>query len=144
MASFLRAASSFQLTVTPNPRRLFTNAKVRAALTAAALLAGPLAGQADAAGATGNNGSFQFNVTPNPAGAPGGTGIQAAIDVIAAYALYAAAAGFLLGAALWAVGGRIGNDYTATGGKIGMFTSLAVVFLIGMAPQLLQWSFGLG
>ena len=55
-----------------------------------------------------------------------------------------AAAGFLLGAALWAIGGRVGNDYTATGGKIGMFTSLAVVFLIGMAPQLLQWSFGLG
>jgi hypothetical protein len=144
MASFLRAASSFQLTVIPNPRRLFANAKARAALTAAALLAGPLAGQADAAGATGNNGSFQFTVTPNPSGAPGGSGIQSAIDVIAAYALYAAAAGFLLGAALWAVGGRIGNDYTATGGKIGMFTSLAVVFLIGMAPQLLQWSFGLG
>jgi hypothetical protein len=109
-------------------------------LIAAALLATP----ATASAATGSTGAFQFNVTPNPGGAPGGTGIQAAIDVIAAYALYAAAAGFLLGAALWAVGGRIGNDYTATGGKVGMFTSLGVVFLVGMAPRLLQWSFGLG
>jgi hypothetical protein len=107
-------------------------------LTAIALL------PASAIAATGSTGAFQFTVTPNPSGAPGGTGIQAAIDVIAAYALYAAAAGFLLGAALWAVGGRIGNDYTATGGKVGMFTSLGVVFLVGMAPKLLQWSFGLG
>jgi hypothetical protein len=87
---------------------------------------------------------FTFQVTPNPGGAPGGAGVQSAIDVIAAYALYASAAGFLLGAAIWAVGGRIGNDYTATGGKVGMFTSLGVVFLVGMAPKLLQWSFGLG
>jgi hypothetical protein len=88
--------------------------------------------------------TFQFTVTPNPSGAPGGTGIQSAIDVIAAYALWASAAGFVLGAAIWAIGGRIGNDYTATGGKVGMFTSLGVVFLVGMAPKLLQWSFGLG
>ena len=88
--------------------------------------------------------TFQFTVTPNPSGAPGGTGIQSAIDVIAAYALYASAAGFLLGAAIWAVGGRIGNDYTATGGKVGMFTSIGVAFAIGAAPKLLQWAFGLG
>ena len=88
--------------------------------------------------------SFQFTVTPNPSGAPGGSGIQSAIDVIAAYALYASAAGFLLGAAVWAIGGRIGNDYTATGGKIGIFTALGVAFAIGAAPQLLQWAFGLG
>src|ERR1700722_9206438 len=63
---------------------------------------------------------FTFQVTPNPGGAPGGAGVQSAIDVIAAYALYASAAGFLLGAAIWAVGGRIGNDYTSTGGKVGL------------------------
>jgi hypothetical protein len=70
--------------------------------------------------------------------------VQSAIDVIAAYALYASAAGFLLGAAIWAVGGRIGNDYTATGGKIGMFTAIGVAFAIGAAPKVLQWAFGLG
>jgi hypothetical protein len=87
---------------------------------------------------------FTFQVTPDPGGAPGGAGVQSAIDVIAAYALYASAAGFLLGAAIWAVGGRIGNDYTATGGKVGMFTSIGVAFAIGAAPKLLQWAFGLG
>jgi hypothetical protein len=87
---------------------------------------------------------FTFQLTPNPGGAPGASGVQSAIDVIAAYALYASAAGFLLGVAVWAIGGRIGNDYTATGGKVGMFTSLGVAFAIGAAPQLLQWAFGLG
>lgn len=87
---------------------------------------------------------FTFQVTPAPGQAPGAAGVQSAIDVIAAYALYASAAGFLLGAAIWAVGGRIGNDYTATGGKVGMFTSIGVAFAIGAAPKLLQWAFGLG
>jgi hypothetical protein len=87
---------------------------------------------------------FTFQVTPTPGQAPGGAGVQSAIDVIAAYALYASAAGFLLGAAIWAIGGRVGNDYTATGGKVGMFTSVAVAFAIGAAPKLLQWAFGLG
>jgi hypothetical protein len=124
-------------------RRLPTSAKWLTGLAVSLLVQTALATTALAA-STGPSGAFQFTVTPNPAGAPGGSGIQAAIDVIAAYALYAAAAGFLLGAALWAIGGRIGNDYTSTGGKVGMFTSLAVVFLIGTAPRLLQWSFGLG
>src|ERR1700691_1544860 len=88
--------------------------------------------------------AFTFTVTPDPGGAPGSSGVQSAIDVIAAYALYASAAGFLLGAAIWAVGGRIGNDYTATGGKGGMFTAIGVAFAIGAAPKLLQWAFGLG
>jgi hypothetical protein len=125
--------------------RLRTSAKqlTRAATILVALALAPASANA-ATTASSSTGAFQFTVTPNPSGAPGGSGIQAAIDVIAAYALYAAAAGFLLGAALWAVGGRIGNDYTATGGKVGMFTSLGVVFLVGMAPKLLQWSFGLG
>ena len=94
--------------------------------------------------AAGGGGGFSFQVTPDPSNAPGGAGIQSGINVVAAYALYACAAGFLLGGLIWAIGGRIGNDYTAVGGKIGMFTSVGVAFLIGAAPKILQWAFGLG
>jgi len=69
----------------------------------------------------------RFHVTPD-ANAPGAQGIQHAINVFAVYALMAAAAGFLLGAATWAIGGRVGNEFTAVGGKLGMVTSLAVAF----------------
>ena len=87
---------------------------------------------------------FTFQVTPTPGQAPGAAGVQSAIDVIAAYALYASAAGFLLGAAIWAVGGRIGNDYTATGGKVGMFIAVGVAFAIGAAAAILQFAYSLG
>jgi len=97
-----------------------------------------------ATGGSGGSGGFTFTVSPNAAGAPGGAGIQSGINVIAAYALYACAAGFLLGGLTWAIGKHIGNDYTGTGGKIGMITAAAVAFAIGAAPKILQWTYGLG
>jgi hypothetical protein len=93
---------------------------------------------------TTGGGGFTFSVSPNSTGAPGASGLQSVIDALAAYALYACAAGFIAGGLIWAIGGRVGNDYTATGGKIGLFTSAGVAFLIGAAPKILQWAYGLG
>jgi hypothetical protein len=87
---------------------------------------------------------FTFKVTPEPGKAPGAAGIQSAINVIAVYALLACLAGFLMGAAVWAIGGRIGNDFTATGGKIGMAVCVGVAFLVGAAAAILQFAYGLG
>jgi hypothetical protein len=87
---------------------------------------------------------FTFKVTPEPAHAPGASGIQSAINVIAVYTLLACLAGFLLGGAVWAIGGRIGNDYTAVGGKIGMAVAVGVAFLVGAAAAILQFAYGLG
>jgi len=88
--------------------------------------------------------SFTFKVTPDPTHAPGAAGIQSAIDVIAVYTLLACLAGFLLGGAVWAIGGRVGNDYTAVGGKIGMAVCVGVAFLVGAAAAILQFAYGLG
>jgi hypothetical protein len=87
---------------------------------------------------------FTFKVTPDPAHAPGASGIQNAIDVIAVYTLLACLAGFLMGGAVWAIGGRIGNDHTAVGGKIGMAVCVGVAFLVGAAAAILQFAYGLG
>ncbi len=87
---------------------------------------------------------FTFTVTPEPAHAPGASGIQDAINVVAVYALQAALAGFLLGAAVWAIGARIGNDHTAVGGKIGMSIAVGVAFLVGAATAILQFAYALG
>jgi hypothetical protein len=89
-------------------------------------------------------GGFTFKVTPDPAHAPGASGIQNAIDVIAVYTLLACLAGFLMGGAVWAIGGRIGNDHTAVGGKIGMAVCVGVAFLVGAAAAILQFAYGLG
>lgn len=88
--------------------------------------------------------SFTFTVTPDPGHAPGAAGIQSAINVIAVYTLLACLAGFLMGGAVWAIGGRIGNDHTAVGGKIGMAVCVGVAFLVGAAAAILQFAYGLG
>src|SRR5687767_14434852 len=76
----------------------------------------------------------QVNIKPDKSKAPGSDGLADVINGFAWYTLLAAAAGFLIGGACWAVGGRIGNDYTAAGGKVGMAVSTGVAFLeIGRA-----------
>jgi len=87
---------------------------------------------------------FTFKVSPEPGRAPGAAGIQSAINVIAVYTLLACLAGFLLGGAVWAIGGRVGNDATAVGGKIGMAICVGVAFLVGAASAILQFAYGLG
>lgn len=83
-------------------------------------------------------------ITPDSSKAPGASGLSDAINGFAYYALLAAAAGFLLGAAIWAVGSRGGNDYAAAGGKVGMATSVGVAFLTGAATAILSFAFSAG
>lgn len=86
----------------------------------------------------------QFEVTPQKDKAPGAAGISEAINGFAFYALLAAAAGFLIGAAMWAIGGRIGNDYTAQGGKTGMVIAAGVAFLVGATSAILNFAYDTG
>jgi hypothetical protein len=83
-------------------------------------------------------------ITPDRTKAPGASGLQDAINGFAYYALLAASAGFLLGGAVWAVGGRAGNDYAATGGKVGMAVAVGVAFLVGASTAILKFAFGAG
>ena len=87
---------------------------------------------------------FTFKVSPEPGRAPGAAGIQSAINVVAVYSLLACLAGFLMGGAVWAIGGRVGNEATAVSGKIGMAVCVGVAFLVGAASAILQFAYGLG
>jgi hypothetical protein len=84
------------------------------------------------------------NVVPDASKAPGGQGLQDAINVFAFYGILAAIAGFLLGGAVWAVGGRGGNEYAAQGGKVGMAVAVGVAFLIGAASAIIKFAFDAG
>ena len=86
----------------------------------------------------------QVNIKPDKSKAPGASGLEDVVNGFAWYALIAAAAGFLIGGACWAVGGRIGNDYTATGGKVGMAVSTGVAFLVGAAAAILNFAYNTG
>jgi vacuolar-type H+-ATPase subunit I/STV1 len=86
----------------------------------------------------------QVNIKPDKSKAPGSDGLADVINGFAWYTLLAAAAGFLIGGACWAIGGRIGNDYTATGGKVGMAVSTGVAFLVGAAAPILKFAYQTG
>lgn len=83
-------------------------------------------------------------IKPDKTKAPGASGLQDAINGFAYYALLASAAGFLLGGAVWAVGGRAGNDYAAAGGKVGMAVAVGVAFLVGAATAILKFAYSAG
>ena len=86
----------------------------------------------------------QVNIKPDKSKAPGASGLEDVVNGFARYALIAAAAGFLIGGACWAVGGRIGNDYTATGGKVGMAVATGGAFLVGAATAILNFAYNTG
>src|SRR5688572_26832120 len=86
----------------------------------------------------------QVNIKPDKSKAPGAAGLTDIVNGIAWYALIAAAAGFLIGGCAWAVGSRIGNDYTATGGKVGMAVAVGVAFLVGAATAILNFAYNTG
>ena len=132
-------------------RRLLTSTRARITLATTSLLLTlppPALAAAGATGSTGTSatasGSFPFTVTPNLSGAPGQTGIQNGINVLASYVLDAVVAGFLISLAMWAIGRQIGNDYTASGAKSGAIICIAVAFLLGSSTAFLGWSYHLG
>jgi hypothetical protein len=84
------------------------------------------------------------DVTPDLSKVPGGKGLQDAIDVFGTYALIAAVAGFLIGGAVWAVGGRVGHDHASQGGKVGMAVAAGVAFLIGAAKTIIDFAYSAG
>lgn len=86
----------------------------------------------------------QFEIKPDGSKAPGSSGLQEVINGIAFYALLAAGAGFLIGAAAWAVGGRVGNDHTASQGKMGMVVAAGAAFLVGAAATILNFAYDTG
>src|SRR4051812_16749745 len=86
----------------------------------------------------------QVSIKPDKSKAPGAKGLENVVNGFAWYALIAAAAGFLIGGACWAVGGRVGNDYTATGGKVGMAVAVGVAFLVGAASVILNFAYNTG
>jgi cbb3-type cytochrome oxidase subunit 3 len=83
-------------------------------------------------------------VTPDLSKVPGGQGLQDAIDVFATYGVLAAVAGFLIGGAVWAVGGRVGNEYASQGGKVGMAVAAGVAFLIGASTAIIKFAYNAG
>jgi len=75
---------------------------------------------------------------------PGTPQLQQLIDGFSTWALMAALAGMLIGAAVWALGHHASNYQQAANGRKGVLVSGAAAMIIGAAPALISFFTGLG
>jgi MFS family permease len=88
---------------------------------------------------------------PPPSSAPGTSDIlpgtpqlQQLIDGFSTWALMAALAGMLLGAAIWALGHHSSNYQQAANGRKGVLVSGVAAMIVGAAPALIAFFTNLG
>jgi hypothetical protein len=80
----------------------------------------------------------------DPGSLPGLTQLKSLISSLATWSLFAALAGMVVGAVLWAVGHHSSNYQQAYSGRKGVMISGAAAIIIGAAPRLIDYFYGLG
>lgn len=76
--------------------------------------------------------------------APGGAAINDLINTIGFYAIVACLIGLLLSGLILAIGPRLGFTQASTIGKVGIFASLGVAFLVGISATLINFFYNAG
>lgn len=76
--------------------------------------------------------------------APGSAAITDLINTIGFYAIIACLVGLLLSGLILAVGPRLGFTQASTIGKVGIFASLGVAFLVGISATLINLFYNAG
>ena len=76
--------------------------------------------------------------------APGSAAISDLINTIGFYAIIACLVGLLLSGLILAIGPRLGFNQASTVGKVGIFASLGVAFLVGISATLVNFFYNAG
>lgn len=91
------------------------------------------------------------SLPPTPSTVPGSGGslpgtpqLQQLIDGFSTWALLAALAGMVIGAAVWALGHHASNYQQAANGRKGVLVSGAAAMIVGAAPTLISYFTNLG
>ena len=79
-----------------------------------------------------------------PIGLPGTSELQGLISGFGTWALMAAVAGMLLGAAMWALGHHSSNYQQAANGRKGLLVAGIAALVIGATPALISFLFHVG
>jgi MFS family permease len=82
--------------------------------------------------------------TPSPTDLPGTSQLQQLVNGFGTWALIAALAGMLVGAAMWALGHHSSNYQQAANGRRGVMVAGIAAMIVGAAPALITYFFGLG
>jgi hypothetical protein len=87
---------------------------------------------------------YQMPSGGTPIGLPGTPQLQGLINGFGTWALLAAIAGMLVGAALWALGHHSSNYQQATNGRKGLLVAGLAALVIGATPALINFFFHIG
>ncbi|MHB8681409.1 MAG: DUF6112 family protein [Acidimicrobiales bacterium] len=84
------------------------------------------------------------SLTPDPGNLPGGSVLQHLTDGLGGWALLAALAGLVIGAAVWALGAHAQNYQQSFAGRRTVLVSGLAALLVGAAPALVNFFFHAG
>ncbi|HZU80745.1 MAG TPA: DUF6112 family protein [Acidimicrobiales bacterium] len=84
------------------------------------------------------------SLTPDPGGLPGGTVLQQLTNGLGGWALVAALAGLVVGAAVWALGAHTQNYQQSFAGRRTVLVSALAALLVGAAPAMVNFFFHAG
>ena len=84
------------------------------------------------------------SMTPDVSALPGGGTLQQLVNGLGAWALIAALAGLVIGAAAWALGVHSQNFQQTLVGRRAVLVSGLAALLIGAAPPIVNFFFGAG
>src|SRR5579862_9294874 len=83
-------------------------------------------------------------LSPNAGSLPGGSVLQTLANGLGGWALIAALAGLVIGAALWALGSHSQNYQQSFVGRRAVLVSGVAALLVGAAPALVNFFFHAG
>lgn len=84
------------------------------------------------------------SLNPSATSLPGGSVLQSLVNGLGFWALLAALAGLVIGAATWALGAHTNNYQHSATGRRAVLVSIAAALIIGAAPTLLNFFFSAG
>ena len=86
----------------------------------------------------------QLSLNPDSGALPGSSSLQTLANGLGWWALLASLLGFVIGAATWALGSHTNNYQHAASGRRAVLVSGAAALVIGAAPVVLNFLFGIG
>lgn len=88
--------------------------------------------------------ALQVSAKPDPGGLPGHDKLQSLVDGLYSWSLILILAALVVAAIAWAWGAQSNHHGAASGGRRGVLIAAAAGLLVGMAPQIINFFYGVG
>jgi hypothetical protein len=87
---------------------------------------------------------LQVSAKPDPSGLPGQDKLQKLVDGLYSWSLILILAALVVAAIAWAWGAHSNHHGAASSGRRGVLLAAAAGLLVGMAPQVVNFFYGIG